>query len=148
MQKVSESNKARTTRDDECLEARIRSEDCTINASQSGYKNINNLPWSRCTCPPRWIVISRCPYCRSTTTRWIWVDPCLQCTDMPSDPRPYLATFSMVALVAKSLRKLTRSPPSNTIHIGFVFVSQLKDKLISKVVADAESLVATVHYFQ
>jgi hypothetical protein len=29
-----------------------------------------------------------------------------------------------------------------------VFVSQLKDKLISKDVADAESLVATVHYFQ
>lgn len=61
---------------------------------------------------------------------------------------PYLATFSMVALVAKSLRKLTRSPRSNTIHIGFVFVSQLKDKLFSKDVADAESLVATVPYFQ
>jgi hypothetical protein len=67
---------------------------------------------------------------------------------MPSDPHHYLATFSMVALAAKSLRELTRSPPSNTIHIGFVFVSQLKDKLISKDVADAESLVATVLYSQ
>jgi hypothetical protein len=67
---------------------------------------------------------------------------------MPSDPHHYLATFSMVALAAKSLRELTRSPRSITIHIGLVSVSQLKDKLISKDVADAESLVATVHVFQ